>query len=235
MKSLYLLIDLFSVAVPFAFSFHPKIQFYKTLKAAFLSHIIVGVLFLVWDSIFTAHGIWGFNEKYITGIYIFNLPIEEVLFFICIPYACLFTYYCLLLFYGWDLKTKTTNAIVAMLSILFLVIGIIFLNQYYTSCTFISTAFILSFMQFVLRVNWIGKLLRIYPILLIPFIIVNGILTGTGLDEPVVWYNDSRNLGIRLLTIPIEDVVYGFEMILLTIFFYAFYVKKLKLVSKTSV
>lgn len=122
-----------------------------------------------------------------------------------------------------------------MLSILFLVMGIKFLNQYYTSCTFISTAFILSFMQFALRVNWIGKLWRIYPILLIPFFIVNGILTGTGLEEPVVWYNDSRNLGIRLLSIPIEDVVYGFEMILLTIFFYAFYVKKLKPVSRISV
>ncbi len=90
-------------------------------------------------------------------------------------------------------------------------------------------------MQFALRVNWIGKLWRIYPILLIPFFIVNGILTGTGLEEPVVWYNDSRNLGIRLLSIPIEDVVYGFEMILLTIFFYAFYVKKLKPVSRISV
>ena len=90
-------------------------------------------------------------------------------------------------------------------------------------------------MQFALRVNWVGKLLRNYPIILIPFFIVNGILTGTGLEEPVVWYNDYRNLGIRLLNIPIEDVVYGFEMILLTIFFYAFYVKKLKLVLKTSV
>jgi len=140
-----------------------------------------------------------------------------------------------LLFYGWDFKKKTTNAIVAILSIYFLSIGIVFLNQYDTSCTFNSTAFILSFMQFVLRVNWIGKLLRIYPILLIPFFIVNGIFTGTGLDEPVVWYNDSRNLGIRLLSIPIEDVVYGFEMILLAIFFYAFYVKKLKLVSRISV
>ena len=55
--------------------------------------------------------------------------------------------------------------------------------------------------------------------LLIPFFIVNGILTGTGIDEPVVWYNNAENLSIRILTIPIEDIFYGFELIILTIYF----------------
>ena len=51
-------------------------------------------------------------------------------------------------------------------------------------------------------------------ILLIPFFIVNGILTGSFIAEEVVWYNNSENLNIRIFTVPIEDIVYAFSLIL---------------------
>ena len=48
---------------------------------------------------------------------------------------------------------------------------------------------------------------------MIPFLIVNGLLTGSFIEGEVVWYNNAENLGIRLGTIPIEDIVYAFNLL----------------------
>lgn len=220
MKGLYLLIDFCTVIVPFLFSFHPKLQFYKNFKAFFLSSFVVGTLFVLWDIYFTSIGVWGFNPDYLVGVYIFNLPIEEVLFFLCVPFSCVYSYHCLNLFYDFNMEQKNEQLVVAILSAILLLIGFVFYYRLYTSVTFISLALLLVYFSFVSRTTWLGKLMMIYLFLLLPFFIVNGILTGTGLEAPIVWYNNQKNLGIRLLTIPIEDMFYGFELIVLNVFFY---------------
>jgi len=109
---------------------------------------------------------------------------------------------------------------VAILSALLLFVGVVYYDRLYTVVTFISLALLLVYFSFFRRTSWLGKLMKIYLFLLIPFFIVNGILTGTGLEAPIVWYNNQENLGVRLLTIPIEDTFYGFELIVLNVFFY---------------
>jgi lycopene cyclase domain-containing protein len=44
--------------------------------------------------------------------------------------------------------------------------------------------------------------------------IVNGILTGSFIENEVVWYNNNENLGLRFFTIPVEDFAYAFSMLL---------------------
>jgi hypothetical protein len=57
------------------------------------------------------------------------------------------------------------------------------------------------------------------------FLMVNGILTGTGLESPIVNYNPNEFMGIRMLTIPVEDTVYGYELILWNIFLFQWFKK----------
>ncbi len=103
-------------------------------------------------------------------------------------------------------KPLTVNSITILLILVLLITGIFYYTKIYTSITFISLAIILIYVKLILKPDWLGKFYLVYTVLLIPFLIINGILTGTGLKEPVVWYNPNEILGIRILTIPIEDV-----------------------------
>lgn len=49
-----------------------------------------------------------------------------------------------------------------------------------------------------------------YLVSIVPFFVVNGLLTAI----PVVIYNDTENLGLRLYTIPFEDIFYGMLLVL---------------------
>jgi lycopene cyclase domain-containing protein len=220
MKYLYFFVDFFTIMIPLIFSFHPKINFYKSWKQFAIAAVSVGIIFIIWDSIFTDIGVWNFNPRYVSGRYFLNLPVEEVLFFICIPFSCVFTYFCLNKFYNLDWKPKTESIFCIIFSILLLITGFIFLHKLYTSATFISTAIVCLLLKFVFKIDWFGKAITVYAILLVPFMLVNGILTGTGLEEPVVSYSKTQFLGIRLFTIPLEDVLYGFELFVLNLLIY---------------
>jgi lycopene cyclase domain-containing protein len=53
----------------------------------------VAAVFVIWDEFAIAAHIWHYNAAYVTGIDVpFNMPIEEVLFFLVIPLCGLLTY-----------------------------------------------------------------------------------------------------------------------------------------------
>ena len=223
---LYLLVNLGTILIPFIFSFHPKLNFYKKWKETLLSIVIVGSAFILWDVFYTKIGVWGFNPEYLTGIYVFNLPLEEILFFVSIPYACMYTYHCLKLF--WPIKqSKSTQWISYKISVSLLVVGIVFINEIYTSATFLSLSVILFLIQKLTNPLWMPRLYSALLLLIIPFLMVNGILTGTGIENEIVWYNNNEIIGFRVLTIPIEDFFYGFLLILLNVFLMEYFGKKL--------
>jgi lycopene cyclase domain-containing protein len=227
MNYLYLAVDLAAISIPFLFSFHPKIRLDKEWLALWPALVIATIIFATWDSYFTQLGVWGFNPSYLTGSYFFHLPIEEILFFICIPYACVFTYSCFGIFKGGNaFKLRSEKQISVVIIAISLLGAVFFYDRLYTSYTCIGLAVFLFFLQFIRQVKWLSLFYHSHVFLLIPFFIVNGILTGTGPAQPVVWYNNSENTGIRMLTIPIEDVFYGMLMLLLNVFLFELFRKK---------
>lgn len=213
MKYLYLLIDLASVAVPLIYSFHKKINFIAEIKAALSAILLVAVPFIIWDAYFTQAGVWGFNPNYISGLSVFGLPAEEILFFICIPYSCLFTYFVLKKHLRMQIHSNYLFILFAAIGVALIVTALFNMDRLYTFSSFgLSGAAILVALYAFRSVLYQFSLS--YLVLLIPFFIVNGILTGTGPEEPVVWYNDAQNLGLRMLTIPVEDMFYGFLLLL---------------------
>ena len=215
-KHLYLSIDFLTVIFPFVFSFYAKANFSKKWKYLWPAILIPGVIFLVWDEIFTRLGVWGFNENYLSGVYIGSLPIEEILFFVCIPYACVFTYEALKYLIEEDYFVKIEKSLSIVIILVSAAVGLINYQKLYTFYTFISLAIFLLVLRFKFN-QPLSRFYVAYLFLLVPFFIVNGILTGSLTDQPVVWYNDQENLGIRLGTIPIEDIFYGMLLTLMNV------------------
>lgn len=226
MKLLYLLVDLGAISVPLLASFHPKIRLDKHWKALWPAILLAAVPFIVWDSYFTKIGVWGFTPQYLTGFNLFGLPIEEVLFFICIPYACMFTYFCFRLWKGPEMHVRAQQAVTWIFLALCVVLGLLGAGRYYTASTMTWLAIFLIYLKWQAKPKWLGLFYYSHQFLLIPFFIVNGILTGTGPEKPVVWYNDTQNLGVRLFTIPVEDIFYGLLMLLLNAFLFEYFLQK---------
>jgi lycopene cyclase domain-containing protein len=217
---LYLLINLLCILVPLLASFYSKAPFYKKWKDVGIAILFPAMLFIVWDEIFTRMGIWGFNSQYVSGWSIGSLPIEEILFFICIPYACIFTYFAVRYFIQNEYFFSNHELLSFAIIIGLLVAGIYNIDKPYTAVTFISLSFFLAYLTLKIRARFVGHFYAAFGIILIPFFIVNGILTGSLIEEEVVWYNDAANLGIRLGTIPLEDAFYAMLLLLMNVSLY---------------
>ena len=223
----YLLLNLLTIAVPLSRSFEHRIAYYKKFRSLFIAIFISGILFLTWDYFFTKAGIWSFNSNYLVGITLAGLPLEEWLFFITVPFACVFIHEVLKHFVPDYFKGKgSTIAIVT--GIFLLVTGFLNINLSYTAVTFIAAGSLLVVLGLA-RVAFLSRFWLTYFVHLIPFFIINGVLTAL----PVVRYNNSENLGIRIGTIPIEDTVYSMLLLLTVIGIYEYFNQKIQTPART--
>jgi lycopene cyclase domain-containing protein len=224
MNSLYLIIDLLTICFPLLLSFDKKVAYYKHWRFLLMGYLFISIPFVFWDLFFTDLGVWGFNPTYLTGFYLGNLPIEEVLFFIVVPFSCTFVFACMKAYFPNIQLTKFNRIFYIGLALYAVFVLIVGFGGWYSSAASIIALITIPFLMRA-KIN-LTHLPISFLISMIPFFIVNGVLTGTGLDDPIVWYNDLENTGIRYLTIPMEDVVYGWTLIAMVIAVFQFYLEK---------
>lgn len=224
-SSTYLLINLFTVIICFIASFDKRVQFHKHFGTFLLSSTVVAIPFIAWDVWFTKMGVWWFNTDYTMGWVIAGLPLEEWMFFYFIPFACVFTYYCFDKFFNLKWTQGLNNIIVFFTTIVCVVVALLYYEKIYTLVTAIVTLLTVIFLHFIAKKDWIGQASLVFLVLMLGFFPVNGVLTGTGIASPIVNYNPENFLGIRLLTIPIEDAVYGYSQFLLNVYFFELFRK----------
>jgi lycopene cyclase domain-containing protein len=85
----------------------------------------------------------------------------------------------------------------------------------YTVAAALGVAGAIAVDLFVLRTRLISRVVfwATYPIVIVFQLLSNGILTGRG----IVLYNPRDILGLRLVHAPVEDLLFGFAMVLLTL------------------
>lgn len=221
-KYYYLLINIATVFFPIVLSFDQKVSFFSKWKYIFPGLVISGLLYLLWDYLFTINNVWSFNQDYILGITFFELPLEEILFFITVPFACIFIYECLICYFNYNIPKRLYQIITAVLIILSLVLGAVYSDRLYSLINFVTLAVILLYTIFKKPKLNMGKFYIAYGVSLIPFYIVNGILTAI----PIVMYNNAENMNFRVGTIPFEDHFYSMSLILLNLLFFEYFRNK---------
>src|SRR5690606_30654884 len=107
-------------------------------------------------------------------------------------------------------------------------VALVFHQKLYPLVTALVTAAAVLLLFYVAKAGWIGQASLVFLILMLGFFPVNGVLTGSGLESPIVNYNPEEILNIRMLTIPVEDAVYGYAQFLLNIYFFKVFSGRIK-------
>ena len=216
MSLTYLLLNAFIIAVPLALTGDKRTAYYRQLPALGFSIGVVSSSYLIWDVIVTARGEWSFNGKYLTGLHVLNIPLEEMLFFITVPFSCLFIYE-VVLYATKETSFKLPDFVLLTVIISLIACAIALRDQGYTSKALLScgfflvVAFLLDRPQLKSKQYWLWLALCY-----VPFLIINSILTAM----PVVEYNPAAIFGLRIFTIPVEDFFYNYAMLSFYLLFY---------------
>jgi lycopene cyclase domain-containing protein len=214
----YLWIDILTFLIPFAFSFHKKIKLYKDSAYIIPAILAPAFIFITWDHYFTELGVWSFNPALVTGKILFGLPLEEVLFFVSVPYCCIFIYAASMVYIPKDLFRSFERYLTIGLILIFSAVIYLCRQKLFTSVCSLLLLFALLMRLWAGRRKSLSRFYLAFTISLVPFFIIYVILTSL----PLISYDPQYITGIHIFTIPIEDLFYFLALILWNTGIYSF-------------
>ena len=223
--SFYFYLNLAIITFPLLFSFERRLKFYKKFKPLAVALLLVGFFFVAWDIFAAYRGHWSFNPWYVNQAKLFGLPLEEIMFFITVPYSCLFVYHSIGHFVTDKKLVNFKKWVPASIAVLIILSSFVFYSKEYTFLAIISIGLVTLFVTLVNMKLFASRSYWLYTFLtLILFLIFNYLLTS----YPVVQYSPEAITGVRVLTIPIEDFMFNYSMLTSYLTVYLWALKKLK-------
>ena len=210
-KWTYFLILGASLLYPLAQSFEKRVTMYRKFRFILPGILVTGAVYIAWDVWFTAAGVWGFSPNYTLHLELLGLPLEEWLFFLIVPYACIFLFEVLRYFVKRFHHPRMAKTVIWLL-LTASVVSLPFIYDRLYTLTAVSFTGLMLLLQLIQKTyrTWFSGFLITYLLSLVPFLVVNGVLTSL----PVVWYDNAENLGVRLYTIPLDDLIYLMGLLL---------------------
>ena len=204
MQAEYLIFNFIVICVPFVAGFMPQWRYVHLFPQVFGAALIVLIPYITWDILVTGRH-WWFNELYTMDWRFFGLPVGEWLFFITVPFSCLFIWH--LLPKAWDEQNVDARPWrLVLLSLLPLSFVLWLTGKEYSALAALFMG-MTPIVDLLLGTHIFKrrKTIAFLPIVFGLTLIFNTYLTW----RPVVLYGVEYQLDLRLGTIPIEDFFYG--------------------------
>jgi lycopene cyclase domain-containing protein len=204
---------------PFIVSVLPQFRaFWRQWRALLLGYAAVSVPWILLDALSHARGWWAYEPSRVSSIELLGLPIEEILFFFTVPFACMVV---MSVVQRYALPPLNSHVRVGLMLMVGALAAVLLIVGFARERSMVDLALFLASFALVWRLGctqqtafwlWSG-------LVLILFLIFNSILTGL----PIVTYNEWFMSGLRIGTIPVEDAYYNFAFLwsFLAVFDYA--------------
>jgi len=209
MRAEYLLFDLAILAIPLLVGAWRRAWFYDRIGVALRSVLLVAIPFIAWDAAVTGRH-WWFNPRYVLGVEALGLPIEELLFFVAIPLACVFTWEVVLSAPLARARPGLRWLYPVAWAMVPLGVAVAAHGEEYTGYALLALG-VVAAVDHALGVGLLlaPRALAFFGLVLLLTLVFNGYLTG----RPIVLYGERYQLGVRIGTVPVEDFVYGVALV----------------------